>query len=203
MDLLGKIKNKQALVGIIGLGYVGLPLVLRFCEVGFQVLGFDTDAKKIYLLNCGESYIKHIPSSRLAALLQPREGQVRFSATHDMGRLGEPDVLIISVPTPLTAKREPDLRYVENTTRKIAACLRPHQLVSLESTTYPGTTAELLLPILGARLQVGKDFYLVFSSEREDTGNAQFQVNTIPKVVGGVTSACLEDTGITRSITWL
>jgi len=192
MDLLAKIKDKRALVGIIGLGYVGLPLVLRFCEVGFKVLGFDTDANKVERLNRGESYIKHIPSSRLADLLQSPEGQGQFAATHDLGRLGEPDVLIICVPTPLTAKREPDLRYVTNTTRQIAACLRPGQMVSLESTTYPGTTAELLLPILSQEGKVGEDFYLVFSPEREDPGNAQYRVNTIPKVVGGVTPACLE-----------
>jgi UDP-N-acetyl-D-glucosamine dehydrogenase len=192
MDLLTKIKDKQALVGIIGLGYVGLPLVLRFCEMGFGVLGFDTDANKVELLNRGESYIKHILSSRLADLLTPREGQGQFAATHDMGRLGEPDVLIICVPTPLTAKREPDLRFVTNTVRQIAACLRPGQLVSLESTTYPGTTAELLLPILSVKYQVGEDFFLVFSPEREDPGNPRYPVNTIPKVVGGVTPACLE-----------
>lgn len=192
MELLDKIKTKQAVVGIIGLGYVGLPLVLRFCEVGFKVLGFDTDAAKIERLNRGESYIEHIPSSRLAALLAPREGTGEFAATHDLGRLGEPDLLIICVPTPLTSKREPDLRFVEQTTRQIAACLRPGQLVSLESTTYPGTTAELLLPILGLNHTVGEDFYLVFSPEREDPGNPSFQVNTIPKVVGGVTPACLD-----------
>ncbi len=190
MDLLHKINHRQALVGIIGLGYVGLPLVLRFCEVGFPVLGFDTDARKVDLLNRGESYIKHIPAARLAELRQPH-GQERFTATSDMGRLGEPDVLIICVPTPLTRRREPDLRYVENTACQIAATLRPGQLVSLESTTYPGTTAELLLPILGATLRVGQDFYLVFSPEREDPGNSQFQVRTIPKVVGGITPACL------------
>jgi UDP-N-acetyl-D-glucosamine dehydrogenase len=192
MDLLEKIKNKQALIGIIGMGYVGLPLVLRFCEVGFAVLGFDTDAHKVELLNRGESYIKHIPGPRLAALLEPQEGQGRFEATHDQGRLGEPDVLIICVPTPLTAKREPDLKYVESTTRHIAACLRPGQLISLESTTYPGTTAELLLPILSRHHKVGEDFLLVFSPEREDPGNPTFHVSTIPKVVGGVTPACLE-----------
>jgi len=191
MDLLDKIKAKQAVVGIIGLGYVGLPLVLRFGEVGFKVLGFDTDVGKVERLNRGESYIQHIPSSRLAALLAHGEGAGQFAATHDPGRLGEPDVLIICVPTPLTSKREPDLRYVEQTTRQIAACLRPGQLVSLESTTYPGTTAELLLPILSRKLKVGQDFYLVFSPEREDPGNPSFQVNTIPKVVGGVTPECL------------
>jgi UDP-N-acetyl-D-glucosamine dehydrogenase len=191
MDLLAKIKAKEAVVGIIGLGYVGLPLVLRFCEVGFQVLGFDTDAGKVERLNRGESYIKHISSSRLAGLLTPREAAGGFAATHDMGRLGEPDVLIICVPTPLTSKREPDLRFVENTTRQIAACLRPGQLVCLESTTYPGTTVELLLPILAQQHQVGEDFFLVFSPEREDPGNPAYQVNTIPKVVGGVTPSCL------------
>ena len=192
MNLIEKIKSKQALVGIIGLGYVGLPLVLRFCEVGFPVLGFDTDTRKVERLNRGESYIKHIPAELLAAARQPREGKGQFAATSDLSRLGEPDVLIICVPTPLTPKREPDLGYVENTARQIAATLRPGQLVSLESTTYPGTTAELLLPILGARLRVGQDFFLVFSPEREDPGNTQFQVSTIPKVVGGITSACLE-----------
>ncbi len=192
MDLLAKIKDKQALVGIIGLGYVGLPLVLRFCEMGFGVLGFDTDVSKVELLNRGESYINHILSSRLADLLTPREGQGQFVATHDMGRLGEPDVLIICVPTPLTARREPDLHFVTNTVQQIAVCLRPGQLISLESTTYPGTTAELLLPILSGKYQVGEDFFLVFSPEREDPGNPQYPVNTIPKVVGGVTPACLE-----------
>jgi UDP-N-acetyl-D-glucosamine dehydrogenase len=192
MDLLTKIRNKEVLVGVIGLGYVGLPLVLRFCEVGFRVLGFDTDARKVASLNRGESYIKHIPSASLAASRQPRDGGPQFSATDDMGRLGEPEVLIICVPTPLTTKREPDLHFVENTTRLIAAAIRPGQLISLESTTYPGTTAELVLPILSARLKVGEDFYLVFSPEREDPGNPNFQVGTIPKVVGGITTACRE-----------
>jgi UDP-N-acetyl-D-glucosamine dehydrogenase len=192
VNLLERIKNRQALVGIIGLGYVGLPLVLRFCEVGFPVLGFDTDPRKVELLGRGESYIEHIPSELLAEVRQPREGKGHFAATTDMGRLGEPDVLIICVPTPLTPKREPDLRYVENTARQIAATLRPGQMVSLESTTYPGTTAELLLPILSAKLQPGQDYFLVFSPEREDPGNKQFEVSTIPKVVGGITPACLE-----------
>lgn len=187
MSLLQKIKNHQALVGVIGLGYVGLPLVLRFCEVGFRVLGFDTDAGKVERLNRGESYIQHIPAHRLAEL---RRSQ--FEATHDLGRLGAPDVLLICVPTPLTPKREPDLGFVTNTSRAIAAVLRPGQLISLESTTYPGTTEEVLLPLLGARFQVGRDFYLVFSPEREDPGNPRFQVSTIPKVVGGITPACLE-----------
>jgi UDP-N-acetyl-D-glucosamine dehydrogenase len=192
MTLREKINSKQALVGIIGLGYVGLPLVLRFCEASFRVLGFDTDPHKVEQLNRGESYIKHIPSDRLSELIQPRPEKPQFAATHDMGRLGEPDVLIICVPTPLTPTREPDLRYVENTTRLIANVLRPGQLICLESTTYPGTTEELMLPILSARLQVGRDFYLVFSPEREDPGNPHFEVKTIPKVVGGITPVCLE-----------
>jgi UDP-N-acetyl-D-glucosamine dehydrogenase len=191
MTLLEKIKTKQALVGIIGLGYVGLPLVLRFCEVGFRVLGFDTDARKVDALNRGESYIKHISSQELAALRQSA-GAPPFEATHDLSRLGEPDVLIICVPTPLTAKREPDLRFVEHTARFIAATLRPGQLISLESTTYPGTTQELVLPLLSKSLRAGQDFFLVFSPEREDPGNPLFQVRTIPKVVGGITPACLE-----------
>jgi len=192
LDLLEKIKNRQALVGVIGLGYVGLPLALRFFEVGFPVLGFDTDPKKVELLNRGESYIKHIPSERLAEAGRSPEGKGKFSATADLGRLGEPEALLICVPTPLTSKREPDLRYVENTARQIAKTLRPGQLVSLESTTYPGTTEELVLPLLSGRLRVGQDFFLVFSPEREDPGNPRFQVSTIPKVVGGVTPACLE-----------
>ncbi|MGP7988662.1 MAG: nucleotide sugar dehydrogenase [Desulfobaccales bacterium] len=189
MDLLAKIRDNQALVGIIGLGYVGLPLVLRFCQAGFRVLGFDTDDRKVEALNRGESYIMHIPSARLGELLKSRNGR-QFEATSEMARLGEPDVLIICVPTPLTPKREPDLRYITSTTRQIAAALRPGQLISLESTTYPGTTAELVLPMLSGDLQVGRDFYLVFSPEREDPGNAEFEVRTIPKVVGGITPAC-------------
>ncbi|MGA9821338.1 MAG: NAD(P)-binding domain-containing protein, partial [Desulfobaccales bacterium] len=133
MDLLAKIRDKQALVGIIGLGYVGLPLVLRFCQAGFRVLGFDTDDRKVEALNRGESYIMHIPSARLGELLTSRNGR-QFEATADMARLGEPDILIICVPTPLTPKREPDLRYITSTTRQIAAALRPGQLISLEST---------------------------------------------------------------------
>jgi len=192
MELLAKIKDKTALVGIIGLGYVGLPLVLRFTEVGFKVLGFDTDGGKVERLNRGESYIKYIPSSRLAKLVQTGEGR-RFEATSDMGRLAEPDALIICVPTPLTRKREPDLQYVEGTAKLIAHTLRPGQLISLESTTYPGTTEELMLPILQAvGGEAGKDFFLVFSPEREDPGNAEYEVKTIPKVVGGITPACLE-----------
>jgi len=193
MTLREKIDNKKALIGVIGLGYVGLPLVLRFWEVGFSVLGFDTDRDKVERLNRGESYIKHIPSSRVSEMVSAPGDGPRFSATHDMSRLSEPDALLICVPTPLTPSREPDLTYVENTTRDIAAVLRPRQLVSLESTTYPGTTAEVLLPLLSERLKVGQDYFLVFSPEREDPGNPTFHVQNIPKAVGGVTPACLEN----------
>jgi len=192
MTLREKIEQKKALIGVIGLGYVGLPLVLRFWDLGFAVLGFDTDRDKVDRLNRGESYIKHIPSSRVAEMVSPGDNS-RFYATHDMTRLSEPDALLICVPTPLTASREPDLRYVENTTQDIALALRPGQLVSLESTTYPGTTAEVLLPILSERLTVGQDFFLFFSPEREDPGNPTFHVQNIPKAVGGITPACLEN----------
>jgi UDP-N-acetyl-D-glucosamine dehydrogenase len=192
MTLKEKISEKQALIGIIGLGYVGLPLVLRFGEVGFKVLGFDSDVQKVEKLNAGESYIKHISGSRIAKLRQSDGGQPQFEATADMQRLSEPDALLICVPTPLDINREPDLQYVVKTTELIAAAMRPEQLISLESTTYPGTTDEVMLPLLPKKLVVGKDYFLVYSPEREDPGNTQFEVRTIPKVVGGMTPACLE-----------
>jgi UDP-N-acetyl-D-glucosamine dehydrogenase len=170
------------------LGYVGLPLVLRFGEVGFRVMGFDIDVAKVDQLNSGTSYIEHVPAPRVQALLDAR----RFEATADLGRLGEPDAVIICVPTPLTQHRDPDLRFIERTADAVAATLRRDQLVCLESTTYPGTTEEVVLPRLEARgLRVGEDFFLAFSPEREDPGNAHFDTATIPKVVGGVTPDCL------------
>jgi UDP-N-acetyl-D-glucosamine dehydrogenase len=176
-------------VGVIGLGYVGLPLVLRFGEVGFRVMGFDIDAAKVRQLNAGESYIQHVPAPRVQALLAAG----RLEATADLQRLGEPDAVIICVPTPLTQHRDPDLRFVERTAAAVAATLRRGQLVCLESTTYPGTTDEVVLPRLQAGgLRVGTDFFLAFSPEREDPGNPQFDTATIPKVVGGVTPGCLE-----------
>ena len=176
-------------VGVIGLGYVGLPLVLRFGEVGFRVIGFDIDAGKVRQLEAGESYIQHVPPPRVQALLAAG----RLEATADLRRLGEPDALIICVPTPLTRHRDPDLRFVERTAEAVAATLRRGQLVCLESTTYPGTTEEVVLPRLQAGgLRVGEDFFLAFSPEREDPGNTQFDTATIPKVVGGVTPDCLE-----------
>jgi UDP-N-acetyl-D-glucosamine dehydrogenase len=187
--LCERIRARDYTVGVVGLGYVGLPLALRFGEVGFRVIGFDVDPDKVKRLNDGTSYIKHIAAERIGALLAAR----RFEATADLERLGEPDAVILCVPTPLDAHREPDLRYVEQTSAAVAAVLRPGQLVSLESTTYPGTTEEILLPKVAARgYRVGEDVFVAYSPEREDPGNEQFGTSTIPKVVGGVTPACLE-----------
>jgi UDP-N-acetyl-D-glucosamine dehydrogenase len=187
--LKGRIARREYTIGVIGLGYVGLPLVLRFGEVGFRVIGFDIDVAKVRQLNDGASYIQHVPAPRVQALLSGR----RFEATADLRRLAEPDAVIICVPTPLTQHRDPDLRFVEKTADAVAATLRRNQLVCLESTTYPGTTEEIVLPRLEARgLRVGEDFFLAFSPEREDPGNTQFDTATIPKVVGGVTPGCLD-----------
>ena len=188
-QLKGRLARRECTVGVIGLGYVGLPLVLRFGEVGFRVIGFDIDVDKVQQLSKGASYIQHVPAPRVQALLDAG----RFEATADLARLAEPDAIIICVPTPLTRHREPDLRYVERTADAVAATLRRNQLVCLESTTYPGTTDEVVLPRLEARgLRVGEDFFLAFSPEREDPGNTQFDTATIPKVVGGVTPGCLD-----------
>jgi len=184
-----RIARRDYTVGVIGLGYVGLPLVLRFGEVGFRVIGFDVDEAKVKQLNAGGSYIQHVPGSRVQTLVNSG----RLEATTDLTRLGEPDAIIICVPTPLTRHRDPDLRFVENTADAVAAGLRRNQLVCLESTTYPGTTDEIVLPRLEARnMKVGEDFFLAFSPEREDPGNAHFDTATIPKVVGGTTADCLE-----------
>jgi len=191
VDLLSKIEERSAKIGIIGLGYVGLPLALRFCQENFKVIGFDSDPKKVKMLNQGISYIKHIPSSRISPFLSP--AKPIFTATDDTSRLSEVDVIIICVPTPLTDKREPDMQYVEGTAKIIAKYLRPSQLISLESTTYPGTTEELILPILERRdLKAGKDFFLVFSPEREDPGNEKYATKAIPKIIGGVSPECLK-----------
>ena len=181
--LQDKITQKEFLLGIIGLGYVGLPLSLTFLRKDIAVLGFDLDIKKIDMLHAGVSYIKHIPSEKLNAFVQ----QGKLSATADFSRLNEPDVLLICVPTPLTQNREPDMHYIENTGSAIAKVLRPGQMVILESTTYPGTTVELLLPILeNSGLAAGKDFALAYSPEREDLGNPKYTTADIPKVVGGI-----------------
>ncbi len=186
-DLKDKMAAGQAGIGVIGLGYVGLPLVLHFARRGFRVLGFDADKLKVDALNEGRSYIMHISGEEIASL-----GSL-FEATHDFTRLREPDALLICVPTPLNRFREPNLEYVERCARNIAATLRRGQLIVLESTTYPGTTDEIILPILAKTgLQVGEDFFLVYSPEREDPGNAAHNLKNTPKVVGGLTPACLE-----------
>ncbi|UCD49528.1 MAG: nucleotide sugar dehydrogenase [Phycisphaerales bacterium] len=169
-------------VGIVGLGYVGLPLAREFCEGGATVLGFDINPRTVSLINRGRSPIKHIMNATMAEMI--RSG--RFRATEDMRQLSKPDAILICVPTPLTKNREPDLQYVESTCVTIAKYLRKGQLVVLESTTYPGTTREVMLPMLEASgLKVEKDFFLAYSPEREDPGNKSFQTATIPKVVGG------------------
>jgi UDP-N-acetyl-D-glucosamine dehydrogenase len=177
------IAEKTAKVGVIGLGYVGLPLIRVFINAGFKTLGFDVDQAKVDRLRAGESYIKHIPSPWIAECI----GKGTFEPTADMRRLCEADALLICVPTPLSESRDPDLTYVEMTTRQIAEVLRPGQLIVLESTTYPGTTRHVLLPILTAGgLKVGEDLFLAFSPEREDPGNPDFSADRIPKVVGGI-----------------
>ncbi len=179
-----KIRAKTAVVGVIGLGYVGLPLVAAFARAGFPVLGFDIDSGKITALEANRSYIAHFPDTVLEEL--HRLG--KFTATSDFSRLKEADAIIVCVPTPLTAHREPDLSYIASTANQIAAVARPGQLIVLESTTYPGTTEEILLPALErANLVLDRDFYLAFSPEREDPNNPNFTLQTIPKVVGGVT----------------
>src|SRR5215468_5361895 len=175
-------KGAQLKVGIIGCGYVGLPLALRFAEAGHKVTGFDTDPQKVSMLNAGKSYIEHIPQTKVQQFVNSRH----FGATTDFARLKEADAIIICVPTPLDERREPDLSYVEQTAISIYPHLQKGQLVCLESTTYPGTTEELVLPILeksGLRCPIAAgpdaenvacDFFLAFSPEREDPGNKQF-----------------------------
>jgi UDP-N-acetyl-D-glucosamine dehydrogenase len=188
MDLMKKITDRTAVVGVIGLGYVGLPLTLAFEKVGFHVVGFDRDEEKVRLLNDGKSYIRHIPAERIRTL---RENGL-FRATSDFSLLSETDCIMICVPTPLNRQREPDLSYVFHTTETIAHYLRRGHLISLESTTYPGTTDEDVRSILETTgMLTGQDFYLAFSPEREDPNNKEFSTCTIPKVVGGYTDACL------------
>tara|TARA_Y100001978_G_C23664051_1_gene420207 strand:+ start:240 stop:1523 length:1284 start_codon:yes stop_codon:yes gene_type:complete len=177
------------IVGIFGLGYVGLPLSLTFCRAGFQVVGFDIDTEKVDKLNSGESYIQHIGSAGIAKAVN--EGS--FHSTSDFAKVVSCDALIVCVPTPLTNSRDPDLSFVENTAQAIAPHLRKGQLFCLESTTYPGTTEEVIRPILETSgLKAGKDFYLAYSPEREDPGNKDFSTGTIPKLVGGYTPECTQ-----------
>ena len=186
--LLDKIHTRNATVGIIGLGYVGLPLAIQFVKSGFTVTGFDLDEEKIKYLREGKSYIKHISAEHIKTL----KDSGSFKATTNFAGLKDTDCIIICVPTPLTKQREPDLSYVLNTARTIAKHLRKEQLISLESTTYPGTTDTNMREILEATgLKAGKDFYLAFSPEREDPNNKNFSTRTIPKIVGGYTKNCL------------
>jgi UDP-N-acetyl-D-glucosamine dehydrogenase len=181
-ELQARIEARTARVVVVGLGYVGLPLAETFAAQGYPVLGFDIDAEKVRRLNRGESYIGHICPERIEELI----ASGRFEATADPARFREADAILICVPTPLTEAREPDLSYIEKTGRAIRDFLRPGQLVVLESTTYPGTTEELLRPILeGSGLSCGRDFFLAYSPEREDPGNRDFATRNIPKVVGG------------------
>jgi UDP-N-acetyl-D-glucosamine dehydrogenase len=176
------IRNRTARVGVIGLGYVGLPLVQAFIKAGFPTLGYDVDQSKIDCLMSGASYIRHIRPEWIRECIDSNE----FTPTADMRRLAEADCLLICVPTPLSESRDPDLSCIEDTGRQIAAVLRPGQLIVLESTTYPGTTRDVLLPILEqSGLKAGRDFYLAYSPEREDPGNPNFTASRIPKVVGG------------------
>jgi UDP-N-acetyl-D-glucosamine dehydrogenase len=187
--LLEMIRDKSAVVGIIGLGYVGLPLAIHFGKQGYKVMGFDLDTRKIDRLLHGESYIKHIPNKPIQDMIDRKQ----FDATIDFNRLVAADCILICVPTPLTDKREPELTYLMETTATISQHLRNGQLIVLESTTYPGTTEEMMLPRLQTGdLKVGRDFFLAFSPEREDPGNQKYNSSNIPKVVGGVTPACLE-----------
>jgi UDP-N-acetyl-D-glucosamine dehydrogenase len=186
MPLEAAICRKTAKIGVIGLGYVGLPLIRTFVAAGFQTFGFDVDSEKVKSLQAGRSYIEHIPSEWIGRCV----GEGKFVATADMSRMAEADALLICVPTPLNQSRDPDLIYVEGTAREIAAHLRPGQLIVLESTTYPGTTRDVVLPILQETgLVLGKDFFLAYSPEREDPGNPDFTAGNIPKVVGGSDAA--------------
>ncbi|SEL92061.1 UDP-N-acetyl-D-glucosamine dehydrogenase [Bosea lupini] len=182
-QFIERVDNRSLVVGIIGLGYVGIPLALATLRQGFRVVGFDIDARRVDDINAGRSAIKHIPMEPIAQAVAAD----RFVATADFDRLGEPDALLIAVPTPLTRHREPDLSYVVKTTEAIGRRLRRGQLVVLESTTYPGTTDEVMRPILekASGLKSGADFFLAFSPEREDPGNPDFGTSNIPKVVGG------------------
>jgi UDP-N-acetyl-D-glucosamine dehydrogenase len=191
MKIREKIKKKSVVVGIIGMGYVGLPLGLAFTAKKINVLGFDLDEKKISLLSRGKGYLKHIGDNKIKKAVD--SGFLK--ATSDFSKLGEADAILVCVPTPLTKHREPDMSFVENTAKTIAKYLRKDQLVVLESTTYPGTTDELLLPLFEnaggkQKFKVGKDFYLAFSPEREDPNNPDFTTAEIPKVIGGITPMC-------------
>ncbi len=188
MQLLELISSRSASIGVIGLGYVGLPLILEFCKAGFLVTGFDIDPQKIKMLASRKSYIKHIDLQKIdTAVLD------KFVPTNNFSLLNDMDCILICVPTPLNSNREPNMSYVFNTTEVIAQFMRKGQLIVLESTTYPGTTDTDMRTILEKTgMKAGTDFHLAFSPEREDPSNKDFALSTVPKVVGGYTSACLE-----------
>ncbi len=182
-----KIYKKDAVVGIIGLGYVGVPLAIRFADEGFKVIGFDVNPSQVDVLNSGTSPFKHIADETISGIVA-----AGFEATGDYSRIKAVDAIIICVPTPLKSGREPDLSFIESTLAAMQPYLRAGQVLSLESTTWPGTTREIIQPFLqSAGFTIGEDFYLIFSPEREDPGNEEFTVRTIPKVVGGITERCL------------
>ena len=190
-DWQDKLSQKAACVGVIGLGYVGLPLSIAFWRAGLRVIGFDIDPDKASQLLAGESYITDVPHSDVAQAV----ASGRFEATTDLDRLGEPDALCICVPTPLSATRDPDLTFVTNTVKEIAKRLRPGQLVVLESTTYPGTTREEVLPRLAARgLEVGREFFCGYSPERVNPGARDHSFSEVPRIVSGITPTCLQAT---------
>lgn len=185
--LIKKLKHTEATIAVVGLGYVGLPLALRFNTAGYDVIGFDTDPTKTQRLNAGQSYISHIDSCRVQQAIASG-----FTATTDFARIKDVDGIILCVPTPLTANRQPDLSFVIQTTESICPYLKEGQVVSLESTTYPGTTEEELYPRISAGgLTVGEQIFLVYSPEREDPGNLDFDARTIPKICGGYSAHCL------------
>ncbi|HBY55521.1 MAG TPA: UDP-N-acetyl-D-glucosamine dehydrogenase [Coxiellaceae bacterium] len=187
-ELIEKLKDKSAVIGVVGLGYVGLPLALRYVEVGYKVLGLDIDKEKVDSIVNGKSYIKHISSEAIAKAVT--QG---LTVTTDFSKAAAADALIICVPTPLNKYREPDLSFVIDTMEALLPYVRVGQVVSLESTTYPGTTEEELKPRLESRgFKIGEDVFLIFSPEREDPGNAKFNTKTTPKICGGTTPACLE-----------
>ena len=187
--LLAKGKDRTAFFGVVGLGYVGLPLAMELVRAGYRVLGVDVNPRVVESLNAGRSHIQDVPAATVAAAVQAK----KFSATADLSRLKEPDVISISVPTPLSKTKDPDVSYVLAATESVKRALRKGQLVVLESTTYPGTTRELMLPALESTgLKVGEDFFLAFSPERVDPGNERFNTRNTPKVVGGITPNCLK-----------
>ncbi|CAA0096413.1 nucleotide sugar dehydrogenase [Zhongshania aliphaticivorans] len=186
-SLLSRIRNKEAVIGVFGLGYVGLPLALCFAEAGFRVIGFDNDPAKPDLLSEGQTYLNHITPNRIKAAINSK-----LSVTTDYSQANQLDAIIICVPTPLNKYREPDLSYVSNTVTQLLPYLKAQQILSLESTSYPGTTEELIRPLVESKgFSIGEDYYLVYSPEREDPGNRSYTTKTIPKVCGGETPACL------------